>query len=132
MSTRIAVRTCSNFTADESGRTLIITLQQDCLNSRLSDRDRLQLGFLLTRYRQVVLDLAMVSTANGSGVYRIADWIDFIRSDGNAVVLARCCATVRVLFALLRISRLIPVAATLQDALDFFESGHKALAHPAG
>ena len=128
----IPIRTGSQFTAGQSGNTLIIRLKLRCLDSRLSERDRRQVSDLLPKHRQVVLDFAEVATTNGAGLDMIADWVKLVHSAGNALVLAECSGPILSLLGILRISRTVPVVSSVHDALGYFEVGQKVLAQHAG
>jgi anti-anti-sigma regulatory factor len=123
------VKDASQFTAEESGSAVIIRLKPQILDSRLSERDRSQLNDLLAKYRQVVLDFAEVATTEGAGLNVITDWINLVQSAGRALVLAQCSRPIISILAILRISRVVPVVASLRDALAYFEAGQKALGH---
>jgi hypothetical protein len=73
------------------------------------------------------VDFADVAATNGAGLGIVADWVKFVRSAGNALVLAQCSAAIQSLLSVLRISRVVPVIASLRDALDYFEHGGSAV-----
>jgi anti-anti-sigma regulatory factor len=127
----IPIKNGSQFTAEESGNTVIIHLKPKSLDARLSERDRLQVTDLLVKYRQVVVDFAEIGTTNGTGLEMIADWIKFVQSAGNALVLAQCSRHIHSLLGILRISRVVPVVASLREALAYFEVGQKTVSHHA-
>ena len=111
---------------------MIIRLKLRCLDSRFSERDRRQVGDLLAKHRQVVLDFAEVATTDGTGLDMIADWVKFVQAAGSALVLAQCSAPILSLLGILRISKFVPVADNWRDALVHFEAGQKVIGRPAG
>jgi anti-anti-sigma regulatory factor len=132
MQTAITIRTGAQFTAEQCGDTVVIRLKLRCLDSRLSERDRRQVHDLLATHRQVVLDFAEVAATNGTGLEMIADWVKFVHSAGTALVIAQCSGPVLSLLGVLRISRAVPVVATLRDALACFDGGQRSLGQSAG
>jgi len=132
MQAPIPIRTASQFTAEQFGNTVIIRLKLRCLDSRFSERDRRQVGDLLAKHRQVVLDFAEVATTDGTGLDMIADWVKFVQAAGSALVLAQCSAPILSLLGILRISKFVPVADNWRDALVHFEAGQKVIGRPAG
>jgi anti-anti-sigma regulatory factor len=132
MQTAIKMRTGAQFSAEQSGDTVVIRLKLRCLDSRFSERDRRQVYDLLAKHRRVVLDFAEVATTNGNGLDLIADWVKFVQSAGTALVLAQCSGPILSLLGVLRISRAVPVVATMRDALACFEAGEQAIGQRAG
>ena len=130
MQQTVPIKNGSQFIAEQAGNTLIIRLKLHSLDSRLSERERYQVNELLAKYRQVIVDFADVATTNGTGLDVIADWVRFVRSAGNALVLAQCSAAIVSLLRVLRISRVVPVIASLRDALDYFEHGGHGILIP--
>jgi len=126
------IRNGSQFIAEQCGSTLIIRLKLQTLHARLSERDRYQVSELLARYSQVIVDFADVATSNSTGLDMIADWVKFVRSSGNALVLAQCSKPILSLLGILQISRVVPVIANLRDALDYFEIGSPVMDQHAG
>jgi anti-anti-sigma regulatory factor len=125
------IRTASHFTAEQFGNTVIIRLKPRCLDSRFSERDRREVGDLLARHCQVVLDFAEVATTNSSGLVMIADWVKFVQSTGNPFVLAQCSGPILSLLSILR--RYVPVVSSWRDALVCFDVSQNAIgpAQPA-
>ncbi len=130
MQQTIPIKSGSQFIAEQSGHTLIIRLKLNSVDSRLSERERYQVNELLAKYSQVIVDFSDVATTNATGLSVVADWVKFMRSTGNALVLARCSAAIQSLLGVLRISRVVPVLASLRDALDYFERGPEVALAP--
>ena len=127
MQPTIPIRNGSQFIAEQSGSTLIIRLKLKSLHARLSERDRHQVSELLVKYQQVIVDFADVATSNSTGLDMVADWVKLVRSAGNALVLAQCSNPILSLLGILQISRVVPVIASLRDALNYFELGPEVL-----
>jgi len=120
--TLVPIKNGSQFTAEECGGTILIRLKLRSLDSRFSERDRQQVRELLQNYRQVVVNFEEVGSPSGAGLETVAEWVNLVRSTGSTLVLAHCSAPIRSLLNLLRISRIIPVAASVRDAVAYFDS----------
>ena len=119
------------YSAELSGKVMVIRLRRSSLKSRFPDRGRREVDDLLTVHRQVVLDLAEITTTAGMGLQVIVEWIKVSQSAGNVLVLAQCSRQMLSLLGILRISREVAVLANLQDAFAHFEAGVKAVGHHA-
>jgi anti-anti-sigma regulatory factor len=132
MQAPLPIRTASQFTAEQFGNTVIIRLKLRCLDSRFSERDRREVGDLLARHGQVVLDFAEVATTDSIGLQMIAEWVKFVQSAGSSLVLAQCSGPILSLLGVLRISRFVPVVSHWREALVCFEAGQNAIGRAAG
>ena len=113
---------------DTAPQPAVIRIKPWILESNLSHRDRRRIGDLLMSHRQVVLDLAEVTTTSGAGLHQISEWATLARASGGAVVLTHCSMPLLSLLAILRISRSVRIFATLAEAVASFEPRPKAFA----
>lgn len=72
---------------------------------------------LVLRHRSIVLDLNDVEIIDGSGIGTLADCIRSARESGANLVLCRIPQKVRSLLDLTRVSSMVEIAATEEDAL---------------
>jgi anti-anti-sigma factor len=72
---------------------------------------------LVRNYRSVVVDLNDVAMIDGAGIGILADCIRHAKDSGTTLVLCRVPEKVRSLLDLTRVSSLVEIASTEQDAL---------------
>jgi anti-anti-sigma regulatory factor len=109
----------------------IIRVKPWFLESNLSHRDRRRIVDLLANHRQVVLDLAEVTTTSGAGLHMISEWAESVRAAGGALALAHCSLTLLSLLGILRISNGLRIFPSLDEALESIEHDRSALARSA-
>ncbi len=73
---------------------------------------------LVQRYRSVILDLQGVGAIDGSGIGTLAQCIRNAKEKGARLVLCRVPEKVRAVLELTRISSLVDITATENDALE--------------
>lgn len=109
MNLALTTRTMGNVAVVNCGGSLVFQKEAAALCDLVSD--------LVLRYRSVVLDLNGVSAIDGGGLGTLAECIRNARESGARLVLCRVPRKIRALLDLTKISSLVDIAGSEQDAL---------------
>jgi anti-anti-sigma factor len=105
----LTTRTMGDVAVVHCGGSLVFQKEAAALCDLVSD--------LVRRYRSIVLDLNEVSAIDGGGIGTLAECIRNAKESGARLVLCRVPRKVRTLLDLTRVSSLVEIAPTENDAL---------------
>jgi len=104
-------------TIEKVGELTIVTVKQESLDARSARDFRDDIDAVITDGSKVLLDMQNVQFVDSSGLGTIVASLKRLRSTGGE--LSICCvhSTVRALFELVRMHRLVEIFDTREEAL---------------
>ena len=104
-------------TIEQVGDLIVVTVKQDSLDARSAKDFRDDLDGVITDGTKILLDMSNVEFVDSAGLGTIVASLKRLRASGGDITI--CCVhkTVRALFELVRMHRLVEIYDTREEAL---------------